>query len=504
MSDISKICIDGLERYIVSYECLLFKEPGNLELNAGPLTPHQYLSCLFKNLGYNRCPVDFLWMEKEKDILQTPKTEILDFPITRHCLMLHDKCSLFNLLLCIRNWIKGGIEKGLLPDPTKSFKPHTKEEIEYALTNKIKLTKKVEMKRNVDTWDRSDIFWRRLYNLSPNIDPEYLECSLTNFESFSKQIEVMDPYSIFVSVLVNPDVLMSVIKQSEIEATNIVYNRNSHKIASKILLNELEVAKEFKEILDRKFMMMSTILRNGGPKAFLTNEYKLVKVLPNQVPSQGSDILLIPPISMNDPNTLADRILLGEIFIQIANTPLDDQMKTVIFKYVEPRSLTFLDKLGYDNIYRVATYKRLYYTITQLKNRHPELLNSKDRFILSQSFYIDPDRFGLYSRLANKFYVTGLDLILREMTPQEAVEYYSVYLGKEILLDPYEFPEVVSEGVPYVNLDLLLAQTMGQNNITYPTNIEIVPSNPNIFYANIIPNQQPELYGFDVRNIVQV
>lgn len=500
--DTAKIYIDGLERYITSYECLLFKEPGNLGLGSSSISPHQYLSCLFKNLGYDKCPRDFTWMEREIDILDVPKTEVLDYPITKNCLMLHKNSTLFNLLMCIRNWIKSEIERGRLPDPIKSFKPFTKEEIQYSIENRIKLTKKVEMRKESDTWSKSDIFWRRLYNLSPNVDPVYLECSLTNFETFSKQIEVIDPWSIFISALINPDILMSSIKQAEIEATNEVFDR--HSASSKLTLNELEVAKEFKKILDRKFMIISTILRNGGPKAFSINNVAVS--CPTQIPSMGSDISLIAPISLRDPEKLANQILLGEIFTQITNTPLDENLKSVVFKYVEPKSLLFLDRMGYDNVYRVATYKRLFYTIEQLRNRNPELLNPKERFVFSQSFYIDPDRFGLYSRIFNKVYVAGLDLILREMSPQEAVAYYETYLGKSVMLNPEEIETMESDPVPNIDLDLLLSQTLGQSNFNYPVTVETTPNNPNIYYQDIVPaysDEDQELYGFKVQNVVE-
>lgn len=493
MTEFSRIYFDGLERYIVSYESLLFKEPGNLELGAKCLSPHQYLSCLFNNLGYDKCPKDFLWMENNLDIVNVPKSEVFDYPITRNCLMIRNNCTLFDLLLCIRNWIKSGIEKGRLLDPRKSFKMPSQKDIQFNIQNRMKIYRTSVLQSRPVSWDKSDIFWRRLYNLNPCLDKDYFESCLVNFESYARQIRIQDPQAIFVSVLVDPNILLSVIKQSEIEATNNVFIRQNN-VYSKVLLNEKDVAIEFEKILIQKLMKLSVIFRYKGPRGFISKQYKIEQIVPAR-PIMGIDITLIPPYIMNRPDLIADQIMLGEVFKQIANIPLNDETKSFITKYIDSRSLQFIDKFGIDNPYRLATYKRLYYTIEQLKNCHEELINSKDKFIMSESFYIDPDRFGLYSKSLNKFYIAGLDLILREMSPQEAISYYEYYLGKEVMLDPNEVGILEAEMVPLVDIDLLFNQSFEQMNIDEPVPIS---ANPNVYQpVTIINPPQEEYYGWN-------
>ena len=182
--------------------------------------------------------------------------------------------------------------------------------------------------------------------------------------------------------------------------------------------------------------------------------------------------------------------MLSTIFQQIAATPLDGDHKGVVMSYIEPNSLRFIDAMGEDSMVRIATYKRLYYTLDQLKKSNPELLNPKDRFIMSESFYIDPDRFGLYSKSRNKFYIAGLDLVIREMSPQEALEYYGIYLGKNVLLDPNELGDTFeSDPVDDIDLAELERQSLGipSQPTTQPISMEPVPP---------IRQPQQELYGF--------
>ena len=61
MKESYKVYIGGIECAIASYDYMLFREPGTVESDLSPLSPHQYLSILFNNMGYNSCPPDMLW-----------------------------------------------------------------------------------------------------------------------------------------------------------------------------------------------------------------------------------------------------------------------------------------------------------------------------------------------------------------------------------------------------------------------------------------------------------
>lgn len=488
-----KIKIGGLERYVTSYEELLFKEPGSITLGSEPLTTFQYLSCLFNNLGYDKCPKDFLWLENNIDIELVEKTEVLDYPITKNPLMIFKDCDLFTLLLCIRNWIKSGIERGHILDPRKSFKLPSQKDVQFYQQNRVKLMRTSVLSPKVESWDKADIIWRRLYNLNPNIDSEYFEYHIPNFELWSKYIKIENARPLFISVLADPDILLSAIKQSEIEATSKVYSRSNKPI---VLLNEQELVSEFYNVFSKKVQQIMNIYKNKGIRGFITDQYKIVKKDVSNIPSMN--VNLIAPIYMGQ-NRQVDQSIFGEIFYQIASIPITGDTIAYIMKYVDSNSMKFIERMDQYDIQRIATYKRLYYTIEQLKSSNPELLNPKDRFMLSESFYIDSDTFGLYSRKLNKYYIVSRDLILREMDPKEAVDYYQNYLGKSVELDPSEIGNALEpEAVPFIDLDKLEQRSLGNmNNITITNNIE-----PNrIPYINIVP--QEETYGFDVNTMVE-
>lgn len=493
MKESYKIYIGNLERYITSYEHMLWMEPGDLKYGSGPLTAFQYLSCLFNNLGYDKCPKDFVWLENNIDIENAEKTEVLDYPIVNHPLMLVKGYDLWSLLLCIKNWIRSDIEKGHLLDPNKSFKLPSQKDIRYYLQNRMKIKRSVVLQQKVQSWDKSDLIWRRLYNLNPSVDRDYFDYHLTNFERYAKQIRIEYPQALFVSVLVDPDILLSVIKYSEIEATSIV--AANHTNTPVALLNDIEIFREFERILKNKVDQMNRIFKNRGARGFIFDEYKIVKVVPGRISTLTPNINLIAPIFMGQDRDV-DNSIIGEVFYQIANIPINGDTIAEILKYVDINSLKFIDRMGCDNIQRLATYKRLYYTLEQLKRSNPELVSPKDRFIMSESFYIDSDSFALYSKKMNKIYVVSKDLILREMDPVEAVEYYQNILGLSIEMDPNEICNIKEpDPVPYIDLNQLEQKSMG--NVIVNSN-PIIPSS-----VTIIPNvNKEELYGFDVNNLV--
>ena len=506
--DISAIHLDGIERYITSYRQMLLREPGNYEMNVGPLTPFQYQSILFNNLGYDKCPRDSLWMERGLNVEDVNKTEVLDYPITFNTLRITQNCTLFELMMVIRNWVKGGLERGHLLDPCRSFQLPSRQEIQYNMQNRVRIQRSAVVKSKMDTWDKADIMWRRMYNLVPSLDKEYFEYCLVNFEGYSKQIKTYDPYAAFVSAIIDPDLLFSAIEQSEKEASHVIYN-NSDKSIPLVLMDDRPIAEEFAKILNAKLGHLSRIYRGRGAGGFLRdkNSKRLVSV---GVPTVGNPIQLHSPIAFGQNGiTQAEQILIGTIYEQIAATPLDGEHKGVVMSYVEPSSLEFIDRMGEDSITRIATYKRLYYTIEQLRAAVPELINPKDKLIMSEPFFIDPDRFGLYSRSRNKFYIVGLDLVVREMHPYEALDYYSIYLGKDVLLDPQELGEGI-EAAPVDDIDLgaLEMESLGLKGQPFMVPIPIAPvaSNPNVYQPQAIPitvNQNRELYGMNP-NLVEV
>jgi hypothetical protein len=495
MDATTTITIGGVRRQIVSYENLLIKEPGNIELGVRSLSPFQYNSMLFANLGYSKCPKDMLWLEKEIPIEQVPKTEVLDYPITHNKLMIINKTpSLFDLLHVIRNWIKDGYEKGHLMDPQKACQLPSMEEMQYNYANQIKIMKSNNVKSKIDMWDKADIFYRRWFNLNPTIDPEYFEFSLSNnFEQASKLVNVYDPYAVFVSVLIDPDILMSAIRQAEKEAAHIVFNTNTS--IPVCLINIREVTKEFNKIMQIKFKQISNIFRSRGAEGFVDKRKEALRNKIHVVPRELKCIVPYP-----------DDILMQNINIAynwMANTPLDGEHISNVRSYVEPGTLKFIDNLGEDSEVRRMTYKRLYYTIeNQFKTQLKEEVSTKDKFILSEGFFINPQCFALYKKSSNKFYICDIYFYVHQATPQEAVAFYADYFGKQVLLNPNEIGEQIeADRCPDIDLTELEIQATGMYG---QIPIQIVQQPQPIQQQPQVPtNDMTPIYGMPVSNLVE-
>ena len=257
---------------------MLLHEPGNLEMNVSPLTPFQYLSVLFNNLGYDRCPNDFLWMERGLNVEDVTKSEVLDYPITFNNIMLRGNCSLFDLMMVVRNWVRGGVERGRLLDPHKSFRLPSQNEIQYSMQNRIRIQRSACVRSKMDVWDKADIMWRRLFNLVPSKDPEYFEFSLVQFEKWSKCVKVIDPYSAFAAAIVDPDLLFSAIEQAEKEAVHAIWNASDKRVPLP-LMDEYPMARELANTLHKQLSHLSNIYRNRGASGFVSQKYFIQKKL---------------------------------------------------------------------------------------------------------------------------------------------------------------------------------------------------------------------------------
>ena len=105
MKNIVKIKIAGVEREILSYDKALQMEQGFVGNEYRTITQFQYQSILFNNLGLKSCPKDLSWIDKgisiEDLVSNNMLTEILDYPITRHKMMIINNIDLYSSLSLI-------------------------------------------------------------------------------------------------------------------------------------------------------------------------------------------------------------------------------------------------------------------------------------------------------------------------------------------------------------------------------------------------------------------
>ena len=202
------------------------------------------------------------------------------------------------------------------------------------------------------------------------------------------------------------------------------------------------------------------------------------------------------------PTTITDDIIIRDMAYKMATTPLEKDHFEVIYSLVEKGSLKEIDSWGENSIERDLIYKKLYYTLNQIKSSHKNknFLNTKDKLIFSMEFYDTPDRWALYHRSRGVFYITTNNFCILEATPKEALDYYEYKLGQHCLLDSNEIGNENIQASVIEEVDIFEMEKKALNTIN-PVNQQPLPPPPNFNMYNPNINGQ-ETYGFNFDNIV--
>ena len=415
-----KIKLFGLEREILSYDEALEMEPGDININVNPLSEQEYLSILFNNMGYPKHP-------KNLQALENPIETILDLednklPVTRNKLVIKKTMLLFDLLEVIKNWIKTDNERGHILDPKNSLQLPSDEEINFNINNNLNIKRQYSFKEKLYYWSKSDFIWRRWYNLSPLLDNVYFEAAISDFYEASKYVYIKNGYIVFLSYLIDPDIFLSIVRNSEKEA----YNNLKQVYSPAIMIHKDHyntLLSEFQGILNRKIGYMKSLYEKEGINAFIINK-----------PEEEINIIL------NNNITPYNYEVIKNIKIQIRETILDGDHKSYIEQYVDSNSLNELDNLD-NELLRQYTYKKLYWFLMQIKSVFPELLNRHYKFIFSKPYFISDQVFGLYLPKEKNLFVTDENLNLLIMNLQEAKLFFKKYYNIDIILDSDEMKD---------------------------------------------------------------
>jgi hypothetical protein len=502
------IKIDGVACDILSYRGMLILEPKNYEGDGG-VTPEQYLAILFKNLGYDKYPKDFLWLHNGIDITNVEKTEVMDYPITRSKLMLYDNSTLYDVIVTVWYWCKAGLERGYLMEPSDSFYLPENAEIQHCLQNRIKIKRVATMRESADIWERSNTFLRRYYHAAPGRDGEYFDhCLGSELMEATKMITIDDPYSLFVLGIANIDLFFDMIRTSEIVGTKQAFISYGKKTPIALMsLNQL--FPYFNTQIQARAKAISNIYRTVGATGLLTGDRE-ERFLGKYKEIQKS----IDPYDISDniaktgkkyvPATITGYDVIKEIAYKIAMSTLDESKLAFIYRYVKQGTLKDVDSWGENSIERDLLYKKIYYTLNQIDEFYPgtldEIKKSRDgQLIFSMEFYIDPDKWALYNPKKNCFYIATDNLYILVASREEAVDYYEFKLGREVWLDGNEMgvENIQSNSIPSYDIFEMEKRALNVN----PNPINVTPQLPPPVPSQVLP-QSTELYGFNLDNIV--
>jgi len=455
LEDVQQINIGGYKRKIASFNDIARREPPDLKIGGEYFKPNNYLSILMNNFGYNKRPADMSWLDEGIPIENVEKTVPIDYSPTRTMLTInHEKMSLYDLLTVIYYWGRGGrIEYGYILDEEKSFKTPPKNEMLYCLQNGIEFKLSAAVSVEKVHWCISDILTRRLHNICPHINKEYHENCIRNFRGYAKKIWVYNPVPIFVSAMVDPTILMTIIRNCEIEAAKIVNERYGNY---KALRPDYETAQEFVRLFYEKLNHLQAIYKKYGSKGFVN------MVREEYIDDCTSNIIMNSSIPMNPDRE--DRI--GELKTVeekrkfIDDIIVDADLVKNIAKYLDFESLPeyvtkrkqVRDELGntvteFGEGY-FKTMRRLGSIFEQMSIYYPTKLDGTNKWIMSKPFFRDGDAFALYNQTFKEFLLAFPDVTWKICNSREAIKSYKDRYGVDVLLDAEELGDSLETSEP--------------------------------------------------------
>ena len=444
--------IGGIVRPLTPYQVMVAFERNVPNPKTGlfaPLSAYQYISMLLNNLGYKRTSSDVAWVDAGQPIENVHKDAVLDYPLTYHRLMINqEKDSLWNVLEAIRNWGRAPSEQGVLLDQMESFKLPDPATIQYNIQNGIAVRRNATVMITPMSWTISDIFSRRLHNICPQINLEYFNNCIRNFEDYVKQIIIDRPYAMFTAAMINPDIVMSMIKNAEMEAAKSLNKKVGGYAAFR---PDFDTAKKFAAIFAAKNNHLINIFYKRGPKGFvemrkLVSQGDLEKKLtlhnnsyvpPQIAPEDDFSHLsieekrqVVADFDINEARNIACQFVDINSFSNsiIDGTTVTDERGNAVKKYSDEYA---------------PIIKRIARIVKQINIYYPELLNNKTKWIFSKPFYLNPDAFALFSQKDKLFILAYPDMELQILEPQDAIKRYRERYGKEVVLDPEEMGDVV-------------------------------------------------------------
>lgn len=454
-----QISIGGVIRYIATYEDISTLEPVDNNTGLGGVTREGYESMICHNFGYKSRPETSDWLTNSLPLENQKKPGYIVMPkYLQHVnLTIHEDMSLMDVLESLYLWGRGPIETGLLIDVNSSWLYPSEDEIRYCLQNKIYIKRTCVLTEKCH-WAKTNILTRRLHNLCPHIDPDYFSNCITNFNEYATMIPVKDPESVFVCGIVNPDLLLSIIRSSEKEAAAIVNEQYGGYVS---LRPDYDTAIEFYKIIGAKLERLSKIFKEHNARGILMMSYQ--EVLKTH---KDNDIAINISIDKPDPET--DRLTQLESVEDkrkyVEGVELNETNLGFLYRYFDqtsiPESLTKITqaKSG-DTIITVTNpqlgkfLQRVYCIMESISTNRNYWLDDEAKWIFSKPFYASPNRFALFNPKIGLFLIAYPDMTYSLEEIPDAIRIYKYKYDEDVLLIQDEMGDRESPKVPNTELN---------------------------------------------------
>lgn len=381
---------------------------------------NSYISAVFNNLGYKERPKGFKWIDDLIPVDEIEKEYPLEFKYTIPGVYLssYGNTSLYNLINIIKFWCKGKLYNGIILDENFTYfkDPITDIEIDWAKQNHFDIRKPAIVNDKSIQWLGSDILTARKYNLNPNVNEEYYENSIKDFDTLSKIVRVYDPFVFFMMAIIEPDSVMSLLRKIEMEAVKSIKSNKSEGYTMNITP---EMAKEdYEDMLNLYYndKILEIYLEHGTEGiAKLAKSVNLTKNISRTLALNLYSGYTIPTTALeaiNESDQFIDRFSLLDVehkkqFVADLNiNGKDKNIVSIVNKYIDTSSLIRMlrKKSSVDpNIY-IDTIKNLYILVSQIHIYIPQYISGViEKLVVSKNLFIDKNNFGLFNKNFDNF-----------------------------------------------------------------------------------------------------
>ena len=482
----TKVLLGNYPVEIMSYKSILQMEL-KVRLDNDVINPYQYVSAFYNNIGYSNCPNISSLEGIDISLDKLYRNTVVDYPITKYPVMFNrTRTTLKYLLNVIKTWCKGTAKRGHILDTKNSNDSIPSNlDIRYMMENNIIIKPLCSTTLEEYTWDSSDIRMTRLHNLSLNKNYFY-----NSFKYFNliEDIMIYNPYAVFAMALINPDVIYSFIRSSEIEAATRV-NCNGYFILRK----DKDMKDIFARLLNNKIFYLANLYYKYGFEALWNIHMNYIK---NNIPVDYYDmkcnmnINIVPDYAITKSGEYDDFAILSleDKYKFIDNIVIRNEEKNFIFKYIDKENLPdILQKKvvyndgsqTYSKLY-IDTLKRLWVSLKQIECYHPEYLESGSKLLLSDSFYIDNTRFVLYNTDMNIFIVLTNTFNSFILNKDDTIKFYKDNYGMNIVIDSEEINTESIEVADFNIEEFSKNYELYYGNNNMPKDTDIIVSNNSV------------------------
>lgn len=483
----TKVLLGNYPVEIMSYKSILQMEL-KVRLDNDVINPYQYVSAFYNNIGYSNCPNISSLEGIDISLDKLYRNTVVDYPITKYPVMFNrTRTTLRYLLNVIKTWCKGTAKRGHILDTKNSTDSIPSNlDVRYMMENNIIIKPLCSTTLDEYTWDSSDIRMTRLHNLSLN--KNYFYNSFKYFNLIEEDIMIYNPYAVFAMALINPDVIYSFIRSSEIEAATRV-NCNGYFILRK----DKDMKDIFARLLNNKIFYLANLYYKYGFEALWNIHMNYIK---NNSPVDYYDmkcnmnINIVPDYAITKSGEYDDFAILSleDKYRFIDNIVIRNEEKNFIFKYIDKDNLPdILQKKvvyndgsqTYSKLY-IDTLKRLWVSLKQIECYHPEYLESGSKLLLSDSFYIDNTRLVLYNTDMNIFIVLTNTFNSFILNKDDTIKFYKDNYGMDIVIDSEEINTESIEVADFNIEEFSKNYELYYDNNNMPKDTDIIVSNNSV------------------------